>query len=213
MNQSELGLFFESRWFFYTPLFFTVWLINKGLSSWLERKESFNNCRVMKDGKGLFAARPELTSAFAVGSLGCLVAALVQASLLVLAVNPNVFELIDMVLLNVGPVSFLVTLLYLAYQSHLMEIRQNARFLLLDTLFHNNLHTFRFNGKNLQGAMRDLLKAEMVAPYGASFSNTGIVYQLTEKGRNAYQEHLDAEAENERLILPTSHITSRKQIN
>lgn len=61
MNQDELGLLFESRWVFYPVLFFSVWLMCKSLKVWLEKKDSFNNCRVMKEGKRLFTARPELT--------------------------------------------------------------------------------------------------------------------------------------------------------
>ena len=213
MNQDELGLLFESRWVFYPVLFFSVWLMCKSLKVWLEKKDSFNSCRVMKEGKSLFTARPELTCAFAVSLLSGLVAMLTIASLLVLGINQNIIQTVDMVLFNIEVGSFLGVLFYLAYQSYLMKVRENARFLLLETLFHNSLHTFHFNGKNLQGAMQDLLKAEMIAPYGSSFSNTGIVYQLTEKGKNAYQEYLDVETGSERLVLLTSQATSRKQIN
>lgn len=213
MNQSELGLLFESRWFFYTVLFFSVWLMHKSIERWLEQKDRFNSCRVIKEGKSLFTKRLEAMCAVAVIFLAGLVAMSVIPTLLALGINQNIIQVVSMVLFNIEIASFLGAFCYLAYQGHLMKIRQNARFLLLETLFHNNLHTFHFNGKNLQGAMQDLLKAEMIAPYGSSFSDTGIVYQLTEKGRNAYQEYLDGEAENERLILPVSQASSRKQIS
>lgn len=209
MNPDEVA-FVLSRLAFYTiSACLWIWATNKGINIWLQKKGDFEKCRAIKEEKGVFDTH-RMSCALLVAGLVGLLRMSMEVSLSVLEVKHNIIELIDIVLISFQLISFLGVWAYLTYQSHLMEVRENARFLVLDTLFHNDLHTFRFNGKNLQGAMRDLLKAEMITPYGSSFSNTGIVYQLTQKGRNAYQEYLEVEAEKEALILPTSQVISTK---
>lgn len=209
MNADELGLLFTIGLLFCGTISFGLYVMNKGINIWLEKKDDFHKCRPMKEEKGVFDAH-RISCAFLVAVLVDLLRISLEVSLSLLEINHNIIELIDIVLMSFQLIGFVGVWAYLTYQSHLMEVRENARFLVLDTLFHNDLHTFRFNGKNLQGAMQDLLKAEMITPYGSSFSNTGIVYQLTQKGRNAYQEYLEVEAEKEALILPTSQVISTK---
>lgn len=208
MNTDELGLLFAIGLLFCGTISFCLYVMNKGFNIWLEKKDDFEKCRPMKEEKGVFDAH-RISCAFLVAALVDLLRMSIEVSLSLLEVNHNIIEVIDIVLTSFQLISFVGVWAYLTYQTHLMEVRENARFLVLDTLFHNDLHTFRFNGKNLQGAMQDLLKAEMITPYGSSFSNTGIVYQLTQKGRNAYQEYLEVEAEKEGLILPTSQVICR----
>ena len=148
----------------------------------------FNECRAVDNDYIWRLTSLDLGCLFLTATIGYMIKELILLNF----GSTGMMGFAGMALSFVNGLGFLIVGFSISNRNKTMQAKQDDRYLILKMFSQDRLISPQFNQERFYSAMQDLLAEEIITAYG-NYTDGRILYELTPKGQQNYQEYLKLE--------------------